>query len=106
MANTIGNFGNLASPISRLGLQKPNIGGNAGATQGPGFQKMLTDALRSTANLQNDAQHSVQDKIAGADLTNVEVLTDMRKADLAMRMLLQIRNKLLEGFNEIKQMQF
>lgn len=106
MANTIGNFGNLPAPVSRLGFQKPNLAGNAAESQGPGFQKMLTEALRSTADLQNNAQQSIQDKIAGGDITNVQALTDMRKADLAMRMMLQIRNKLLEGFNEIKQMQF
>lgn len=79
---------------------------NANDTADAGFGKLLQDALQSTSGLQNHAEQSIQTHLAGGDITNVEVMTDLRKADLAMKLMLQIRNKLLEGFNEIKQMQF
>ena len=41
----------------------------------------------------------------GGDITQVEVFSAFKKADLALRMLLQIRNGVLEAYNEIKQMQ-
>ncbi|MFQ5734528.1 MAG: flagellar hook-basal body complex protein FliE [Planctomycetaceae bacterium] len=101
MANTIGRLG--MPPLPKVGPLTPadaSPGGDAG------FQQLLKSALQSTSALQNDAQASIETQLSGGDITNAEVMTDLRKADLALRMMLQIRNKLLEAFDEIKQMQF
>jgi len=100
----------MTNIIGQLGSHPPlrQIAGDAiptAKTGDAGFQQLLKSALRETAGLQNHAQQSIQERLAGGELTNAEVFTDLRKADLALRMLLQIRNKLLESFNEIKQMQ-
>lgn len=71
-----------------------------------GFQQMLGSAIGSTAQMQNQAQATVQSSLAGGDVSMIQGMTEVRKADLALKLMLQIRNKLLEGFNEIKQMQF
>lgn len=101
MSNTIGPLGNVGSPQLQPGsfrpLDKPG---------GGGFQELLKGALQSTASQQTNAEQSIEDHLAGRDVSNVEVMTDVRKADLALRMMLQMRNKMLEAFNEIKQMQF
>ena len=36
----------------------------------------------------------------------VESFTAMREADLALKLTMQIRNKLLDAYNEIQQMRF
>jgi len=103
MANSIGNINSLpvlSEGVSRLpdaGAAKPNE---------TGFDDLLKSALRDATELQKQADRSIETKITGGELTNAELFTDLRKADLALRMLLQIRNKLLESFNEIQQMQF
>ena len=48
---------------------------------------------------------SIQDAISGGEITQVEVATALKKADLSLRMMLQVRNKLLDAYNEIRQMQ-
>jgi flagellar hook-basal body complex protein FliE len=101
MTNTIGALGQ--HPPLRPAAGEPPQAGAVGKDE---FSHLLKATLQETAGLQNQAQQSIQDRLAGGDLTNAEVFTDLRKADLAMRMLLQIRNKLLESFNEVKQMQF
>jgi len=101
MTNIIGTLGTHPPLLPAAGSAAP-----AAKTDGGGFQQLLKATLQETAGMQNHAQQSIQDRLAGGDLTNAEVFTDLRKADLAMRMLLQIRNKLLESFNEVKQMQF
>ena len=39
------------------------------------------------------------------DINEAEVLTAVQKADLAFRMLLQVRNKLIEAYREVQQIQ-
>jgi len=70
-----------------------------------GFQDLLLEAIAQVNESQSSADSAVGDFLAGGDITQVEVLTAMKKADLSLRMMLQMRNKLLEAFNEIKQMQ-
>lgn len=85
---------------------QPTESKTGGKAEGVSFQQMLKNAIQSTASMQTNAQQTVQTNLAGGDVTMVEALTDMRKADLAMRMMLQVRNKLLQAYDEIKQMQF
>ena len=79
--------------------------GIAGKTGGVGFEEIFLNALRDASRLDNEAQQSIQTHVMGGDVTDIQVFTQMKKADLALKMLLQIRNKLLQGFQEIKQMQ-
>ena len=61
--------------------------------------------MNQTSSLAQSAEQAVETSLTGGDITQIEVLSAVKKADLALRMMMQIRNKLLEGFNEIKQMQ-
>jgi len=94
----------LSSPGAIPPLQLPQFN-PAESADGVDFQQLLKEAVQSTSHLQNKANQMIEDKLAGKDVTNVEVLSDVRKADLALRMMLQIRNKLLDAYNEIQQMQ-
>ena len=43
--------------------------------------------------------------VDGEDVTQIEAMTAMKKADLAMRLMIQVRNKIMDAYTEIKQMQ-
>lgn len=85
-------------------LMQPTASSNAAASS-VNFESLLSNAIENTASLDRNAQDAIQTHLAGGDITSVEVFSGIKKADLALRMMLQVRNKLLEGFNEIKQMQ-
>lgn len=74
-------------------------------TKGINFSEMLVNSLSQVNQIQNQAQMAIGESVAGGDITQVEVMSSVKKADLSLRMLMQVRNKLLEAFNEIKQMQ-
>ena len=40
-----------------------------------------------------------------AIITQVEAITAMKKADLALRLMIQFANKIMDAYTEIKQMQ-
>ena len=68
------------------------------------FSQLLVDSLSETSQLDMQAQHAIQQQLAGEDISQVEVFTAVKKADLSLRMMLQIRNKLVDAWQEIQQL--
>lgn len=72
---------------------------------GEGFGSLLEDALGKVNGLDRDANRSVAELLEGkADVQ--EVMVAMQKADISMRLLLTVRNKVIEAYKEIMHMQF
>ena len=69
------------------------------------FAKVLTNEVQDVNSMQIDANEMVHSLLTGGDVNEAEVLTAVQKADLAFRMLLQVRNKLVEAYREIQQIQ-
>jgi flagellar hook-basal body complex protein FliE len=97
--NSISSLKSLFKPFATP--QALELGGDK---QGGSFQDMLLSSLNHVATADRNAQAAVESSLAGEDITQVEVFSAIKKADMSMRMLLQVRNKTLEAFNEIKQL--
>ena len=69
------------------------------------FADLLTDQVRDVNTMQTDANSMVHSLLTGGDVSEAVVLTAVQKADLAFRMLLQVRNKLIEAYREVQQIQ-
>jgi flagellar hook-basal body complex protein FliE len=78
---------------------------SASPAQSSPFANMLLEQLGQVNALDQSAQSAVERSLSGGDITQVEALTEMKKADLALRMMIQIRNKIFDAYSEIKQMQ-
>lgn len=65
----------------------------------------LVNQFRDVNKMQTNADAMVHSLITGGDVNEAEVLTAVQKADLAFRMMLQIRNKLMDAYREIQQIQ-
>lgn len=103
MSNSINGLGIPTPPViptSQLGSSEAV---SAGET--PLFGKLLLDSLGQANAMQQRAESAVENSLSGGDISQVEVLTSMKEADLALRMIVQVRNKLLDAYAEIKQMQ-
>lgn len=102
MADPLGLIG-AASGIGPLSpLRRP--GAVAGEpVQGPGFKQVLQDQIENVNRLQNDAQRALEDLAAGRRDDVESVLIATQKADTAFRLLLQVRNKVMEAYEEVKQ---
>lgn len=81
--------------MPRTGAEQP--------AQGPGFKEILQEQIQQVNELQSDAQRAVEDLATGArdDVESVMIAT--QKADTAFRLLLQVRNKMMEAYDEVKQ---
>lgn len=68
------------------------------------FDEALWQALQQAGNVSQDARGAVEQSLVGEDLSMVESFTAVREADLALRMMIQIRNKLMDAYQEIQQL--
>jgi flagellar hook-basal body complex protein FliE len=103
--NTIGNFNPTPNAGSALGAASLNRPAGAGAAGESSFKNVLLDSIKQVNTMQQDADHAVESLFTGGDVDPAQVLTAVQKADLAFRMMMQIRNKLTSAFQEIKGIQ-
>jgi flagellar hook-basal body complex protein FliE len=88
-----------------VGGAKPQVGPAAKPPQGEAsFKDMLVKSLEEVNRLQTDAHTAVERWATGQTQNVTEMLGAVQKADLAFKTLMQIRNKLIDAYEEIRQM--
>jgi len=84
----------------------PLPGGPSGAAptaaDGPSFRQFLLDSIREVNAMQQEAEGAVEQLVTGGDVSMVEVLSAVQKADVAFRLMIQVRNKLVQAYQEIQ----
>ena len=68
------------------------------------FGEVLKQALGEVNEMQLDTEKAVEDLLTGKRDDVSRVLLAVQKADLAFETMMQIRNKLLEAYQEIMRM--
>jgi len=71
-----------------------------------GFADILKGYYQKVNKDINNADRKIETFAAGQPMDIHEVVIATEKADLSLNLLLQIRNKLLDGYQEIMRMQF
>jgi flagellar hook-basal body complex protein FliE len=96
----INPLNNQIGLIGPKGLSGPSATGPA---SGGDFSKVLMDSINEVNRLQAEATDATQRFATGQ--TNVgEVMVAVQKADVAYSMLMEIKNKLMEAYQEIQAM--
>ena len=75
-------------------------------TQGTGttsFKDLLLDSIQDVNSMQQQADQAVETLMTGGDAEPAEVLTAVQKADLAFRLMMQMRNKMMQVYQEVKE---
>ena len=78
------------------------MGAGAGAGS---FKNVLLDSLKQVNSMQQEANRAVENLMTGGSSNPAEVLTAVQKADVAFRMMMQVRNKVVQAYQEIKDIQ-
>jgi len=100
-----------AFSIQRIGpssVAPVSVGGTEGGTpkvEGRDFRSFLTESLEKANELQTEADRAIQRLVTGQTQNVAEVFTTVRKAEVAFSLLMEIRNKLMDAYQEIRQMQ-
>jgi len=72
--------------------------------QGADFHDLLLNSLQEVSRLQDEAAQATQRLATGEPTSPEEVFSAIRKAEVAFNLLMEIRNKLVEAYQQIEQM--
>ena len=92
--SSIGPIG--ASPVSPL---DPN------QKTGSGFGSILQDAIHKVGEFNDTASKSVDSFLSGEGDDLHKAIMSTQRADLAMELFLQVRNKVVQAYQEVMRMQ-
>ena len=73
--------------------------------EGRTFRQLLSDSLAKVNGLEAEADQAIRNLAAGKTSNIHETLITMQKAELSMRLAIEIRNKLMSALQEIMRMQ-
>jgi flagellar hook-basal body complex protein FliE len=66
------------------------------------FKDVLLKSINDVNAMQQQADKAVETLMTGGDADPAAVLTAVQKADLAFRMMMQMRNKVMQVYQEVK----
>lgn len=90
------------------GLRARELASPARATQGTdgaSFATMLKDSLREVNSLQQAAGDAKAAYAKGENANLHDTMIAIQQADVSFRMLMQVRNRIVEAYQEILRMQ-
>ncbi len=69
------------------------------------FQDTLKTAIDKVNQLQKESDKSIQNLATGKTDNVAEVMITAEKADIALKLMVQVRNKIIDAYQEIMRMQ-
>ena len=98
MIENVGGLGPLKGPVA------PGLAPKPAAVEGErSFKEILQDSLQSVDQLQKEADQ-VLEKYTRGEASQDQVMVAFKKAQIAFEAMMQIRNKLVDAFEEIQRM--
>ena len=97
--NTINSF---AQSLQMPSLSPANTNGVGEAQDAKSFKNFLLESIHEVNSMQQDADKAVENMMSGGEANPAEVLTAVQKADIAFRMMIQVRNKMVAAYDEVK----
>ena len=76
-----------------------------GAEAGKTFSDVLKDSMEKVNTYQNQADTAVKELIAGRNKNIHETMLTVERADTSLKLMMQVRNKILDAYKEIMRMQ-
>ncbi len=66
------------------------------------FKGFLLNSIQDVNSMQQQADQAVETLMTGGDADPAEVLTAVQKADMAFRLMMQMRNKMMQVYQEVR----
>lgn len=106
MTTPLNNVTRLVPGLIEAPTGKPPAGPGIGTEKptGENFADMFSDLLGSVNELQGEAGMAQKALLSGEPVELHNVMIKLEQAGIAMDLLLEIRNRLLNGFTEIMRM--
>lgn len=99
---------NLTNGVSSIGTGKPVALSSVKLTPmeaQQSFKTALNDAISKTNQLQVDGQGALEKLMQGQDIDLHEVMIAQQKALISLQTTVEVRNKVIEAYQEVMRMQ-
>lgn len=101
-AESLLKSGNTVSEINSNRMAKE---GGLDVGNDKSFSETLSAAVQQVNELQKESDMQIQ-KLATGETKNIpEVMISVEKADIALKLMTQVRNKIIDAYQEIMKMQ-
>jgi flagellar hook-basal body complex protein FliE len=97
----ISGFTPLTSAALELGLKQE---APAQASQGKTFTEMLRESMDQVNTQQVQADTAIKELVAGRSKNIHETMLTIERADTSLKMMMQVRNKILDAYKEVMRM--
>ncbi len=96
--------------VTRIGaaLPAPEVTDPAGAAAAPKkatFGEVLKDSLAQVNHLQHEADRAIATLGSGQPTTLHDTMLALEKADLSFRLMMQVRNRIVQAYQDVLRMQ-
>jgi flagellar hook-basal body complex protein FliE len=91
------------APLDPISLAPVAIDGQK--KDGPNFGAILAQAVGHVVDLENQSQQKIDRFLRGEDQELHDLMLSTQRAGMAFDMLLQVRNKVVQAYQEVMRMQ-
>ena len=91
----LGGVGAPGMDIKKIGAEE----------EGASFANTLTESLDKVNDMQKEADKAIEDVATGKTRNIHETMIAVNKAGLAFRLTMQVRNKIVEAYQEVRRTQ-
>ena len=91
-----------AGPLTQFPSSSPSTSGDSGG----GFGDVLKNALQNVNQLDSGADKQIGSLLQGGNADMSSVMVAVEKADVAFQLMMQVRNKIVNAYQDIEKMQF
>jgi flagellar hook-basal body complex protein FliE len=96
----------IIGPINpKLQVPEMRVSRGLESEKGSGFGEVLKDAISTVNELQKQSDQDIQKLMTGESQDLHTTVIAMQKADLSFQMMMQVRNKIVQAYQEIMRMQ-
>ncbi len=92
------NVGSITGKLDKFANKSNQLEGQSN------FKELLLESLDKVNQLQLEAEKATERLATGQTDNVAEVLSAVKKADIAFSLMMQIRNQLMSAYNEIRNM--
>jgi flagellar hook-basal body complex protein FliE len=95
---------NPIDPLKNAGSPQKTTKTQVTGKQYPSFKETLSGVMKEVNDIQHKADKSIEKMVAG-EITDVhQVMNSVQEAKLAFNMMMEIRNKVMEAYQEVMRM--
>lgn len=69
------------------------------------FSDVLMESIEKVNALQKEADDAIEELLLGKNKDIVQTMITMEKADISFKLMMQVRNKIIQAYEEIMRMQ-